>query len=62
MAEDQILAIIALKKYSEKIRGGVPIFLADDEKEVEKVSSLLARLTLGMVHDLENGVRIIIKH
>lgn len=62
MAENQILAIIALKKDSEKVSGGVPIFFTEDKKEMEEVSTLLARLTLGMVHDLENGIRIIIKH
>lgn len=62
MLEDQILAIITTKENNEKVGGGVPIFYTDDETEMEKVSMLLARLTLGMVHDLENGVKIIIKH
>ena len=62
MSEDLILAIITKNKNRQKVGGGVPIFYADDDQEMEKVSALLARLTLGMVHDLENGVKIIIKH
>ncbi|MDI3546503.1 MAG: hypothetical protein PWR10_155 [Halanaerobiales bacterium] len=59
---NSILAVITAKKNKEKVSGGVPIFLVDDEDELEQVSMLLARLTLGMVHDLGNGVKIIIKH
>ncbi len=62
MASDNILAIITRKENHNKVAGGTPIFFTDDEEEMERVSSLLARLTLGMVHDLENGVKIIIKH
>ncbi len=60
--EDNILAIITRKENYKKVAGGTPIFFTDDEEELERVSTLLARLTLGMVHDLENGVKIIIKH
>lgn len=37
-------------------------FFADNEEEVEELSSLLARITLAMVHDLENGIKIIVRH
>lgn len=63
MTKDNILAIITKKESHNKVAGGgTPIFFADDEQEMEKISTLLARITLGMVHDLENGVKIIIKH
>ncbi len=59
---DNILAIITRKENHNKVAGGLPIFFAEDEQEMERISTLLARITLGMVHDLENGVKIIIKH
>lgn len=62
MPKDLILAVITSKYNKEKVGGGAPIFYTEDENEMEKISMLLARLTLGMVHDLENGVKIIIKH
>ncbi|MFW6305976.1 MAG: capping complex subunit for YIEGIA [Bacillota bacterium] len=60
--DNNILAIITTTEKRNNVSGGVPIFLTDDKEELEKVSSLLARLTLGMVHDLENGIKIIIRH
>jgi hypothetical protein len=42
--------------------GGCPIFLVQDQKEMEKTSMLLARVLGGMVHDLENDVFIIVRH
>lgn len=60
---DNIMAVISLQNNKEKVGGGgVPFFFAEDKKEMEEISTLLARLTLGMIHDLGNGIRIIIKH
>lgn len=59
---NSILAVIVPKENKEKVAGGVPIFYTEDERELEEISMLLARLTLGMVHDLGNGVKIIMKH
>jgi hypothetical protein len=41
---------------------GCPVFYALDQNEQEKVSLLLARILGGVVHDLENGVYIIVRH
>ncbi|NLM97111.1 MAG: hypothetical protein GX175_05820 [Halanaerobiaceae bacterium] len=57
-----ILAIITTEINRNKVSGGVPIFITESIKEMEEVSSLLARLTLGMVHDLGNGIKVIIRH
>lgn len=62
MSANDILAIITTKENQDKVSGGKPIFFTKDLEELEKVSSLIARLTLGMVHDLENGIKIIIRH
>lgn len=59
--KDKILAVVTLNE-KKIISGGVPIFIADNQKEREKVSLLIAKITTGMVHDLENGCYIIVKH
>ena len=57
----KILAVVTLDE--SKIKGAdVPIFIAEDQKERETVSLLIAKITTGMVHDLENGCYIIVKH
>ncbi|ACL69805.1 capping complex subunit for YIEGIA [Halothermothrix orenii] len=59
---NNILAVITTKDKREMVSGGAPIFITEDKEEMENVSMLIARLTLGMVHDLGNGVKIIIRH
>ena len=59
--KDKILAVVTLDE-KKIIPGGVPIFMAEDQKELEKTSLLIAKITTGMVHDLENGCYIIVKH
>ncbi len=59
--KDYILAIITLDK-EKVIPGGCPLFLAESRDEQERTSLLLARILGGNIHDLENGVFIIVKH
>ncbi len=56
-----ILAIIAIERNSVT-SGSVPIFYAKDEAEQEKIAIVLSRVTEGVIHELENGVKILIKH
>ena len=57
----QIIAIITLDK--EKVyAGSAPIFVAEDEEEQQRIAMYITRITFGMVHDLGNGVLIIVKH
>ncbi len=42
--------------------GGTPVFLARDQAEQDRIATYLARITEGVVHDLENGVYILVKH
>lgn len=56
-----ILAIVALER--EKVGGsGAPIFYVENKEAQEKMALTLARITDGVVHDLENGAYIIVKH
>lgn len=59
---NNIIAIVTNKDNRKKIDGGVPIFYTENDEQLEEISVLLARITLGMVHDLGNGVKVIIKH
>lgn len=59
--EKFILAVITLDR--EKVSaGGAPVFFASDQEEQEKIAIYLARITEGVIHDLENGVFILVKH
>ena len=45
MGESNILAIITTKNMRDKVGGGIPIFYADTQEEMEEISSLLAWIT-----------------
>ncbi|HHW29712.1 MAG TPA: hypothetical protein GXX21_09205 [Syntrophomonadaceae bacterium] len=56
-----ILAVITLK--AELVAGGgAPIFIASSREEQEKVAFYLSRIMDAMVHDLDNGVMVIVGH
>lgn len=41
---------------------GTPIIYAADKEEQDRIATYLARITAGVIHDLENGVYIIVRH
>ncbi len=44
----------------EKVKnGGAPVFIAEDEEELERLCLLMSRIFKSMVHDLENGVYLL---
>lgn len=60
---NEIIAMIVLKNSKDNVNNGsIPTFYTDTEEEREKIAMYLSRITKGMVHDLENGVYIIVKH
>ncbi len=56
-----ILAIITLDRESVK-SGGAPIFYAENVEQQEKIATTLSRITEGVIHELDNGVKILVKH
>lgn len=56
-----ILAVITTDS-SLVAGGGAPVFNASDAGEQEKMATHLARIMEGVVHDLENGIFIVVKH
>jgi len=60
MSKDELLAVVTVNK--EAVGGDVPIFFANTEEEQVKTASTIAQVLKGMVHDVGNGVYIIVKH
>ncbi|MBO8141581.1 MAG: hypothetical protein H0Z37_05290 [Firmicutes bacterium] len=56
----RILAVITTRE--GVVGGGVPVFLVASEKERDQVSVLLSRILQAVVHDLQNGVYVIVRH
>lgn len=57
-----ILAVVVRKDKAKHITGSVMIYIANDDDELEEISGLISRICTGMVHQLSEGVRIIVKH
>ncbi len=59
--KESIIAIVTTDKATVS-GGSVPTFYAKDEDEKNRISLLLSKVTMGMIHDLENGCFIIVRH
>jgi len=57
-----IVACVVLQEKKENISGEIPTFLVQDKSEQERVCMLLAKILKAMIHDLENGIYLIVKH
>lgn len=55
-----ILAVLSTDL--QKVGGGAPIFYARDLEELEKLATLLTGVLGAAVHDLQNGVYVIVRH
>lgn len=56
----KIMAVITTDK--EKIGGGAPIFIANDDEEKEQIAFRLEKILDASVHDLKNGTFIVVQH
>ncbi|HEY8414883.1 MAG TPA: hypothetical protein VIK99_03825 [Thermaerobacter sp.] len=57
-----ILAIVTTDRERVAAGAGAPVFHARDEDEAQQTAFLLSRILDAMVHDLENGVLILVRH
>ncbi len=57
-----VLAIFVTKDKANTVAGSAPIFIVKDKQELEEQSMLFSRITMSMVHELSEGLRIIVKH
>jgi hypothetical protein len=55
-----IVAIVTLHK--DRVAGGAPIFVVQDESELQKLSFLLEKTLDTMAHDLKNGTIVLVQH
>lgn len=55
-----ILAVIT--QDPQLVNGGAPIFIASSQEEQQRIALYLSRVLDGMVHDLGNGVFVIVNH
>lgn len=58
---EQLIAAVIVRDPAQAW-GGSPVFFARTEEEQNNVALLLGRILDGMVHDLENGVLIVVRH
>ena len=56
----ELKAVFTYKK--DMVNGAVPIFKALNEREAEVIAEKLGKILQSVVHDLENGVYVIVKH
>lgn len=57
---ETIMAIVALQ--GSEVSGQAPIFFTSNVQQQERLALLLSRIMMAAVHDLENGIFIIVKH
>lgn len=57
---DSIAAAITLSP--DKVAGNMPIFVAKDEEDQNRMATLLSNILKGTAHDLGDGTLIIVKH
>lgn len=58
--EGVILAAVTAKK--ETVAGGLPIFYAENDEMMEEMAASLANILDGMVHLLEPGIMLVVRH
>lgn len=58
--KDNIIALVSLNK--DVVSSSAPIFFVENKEKQEETALLIAKITMGMVHDLRNGVYAIVRH
>ncbi len=55
-----IEAVVTL--HASMVDGGAPIFVVENEEELQKLAFLLEKLLDASAHDLSNGTFILVNH
>ncbi|SKC87347.1 capping complex subunit for YIEGIA [Maledivibacter halophilus] len=58
--KDDIIALVSLNR--NVVSSSAPIFFVENKEKQEETALLIAKITMGMVHDLRNGVYAIVRH
>jgi len=59
--KDSIIAIVTTNKATVGAPNS-PVFFVENDEERERTALLIAKSTRGMVHDLQGGTYIIVRH
>lgn len=57
---DELLAVVTINK--DAVGGDIPLFFADTQDEQAIIAGTISQILKAMVHDIGNGVYIIVKH
>lgn len=57
---EELIAVVTTNK--EAVGGDIPIFYAANPEDQDKVANSLSRILKAMVHDVGDGVYILVRH
>ncbi|MDT3700078.1 MAG: hypothetical protein RO469_11700 [Thermincola sp.] len=60
MGNEVLVAVVTINK--EAIGGDIPIFFATNPEDQARVANSLSRILKAMVHDVGDGVFILVRH
>lgn len=60
MGNEELVAVVTINK--EAIGGDIPIFFATNPEDQARVANSLSRILKAMVHDVGDGVFILVRH
>ncbi|MFC4777544.1 hypothetical protein ACFO9Q_12170 [Paenibacillus sp. GCM10023252] len=55
-----IVAVVSMQ--SNHVHGGPPIFIVDDEQQLQNTAFLLEKILDASAHDIHNGTIILVNH
>lgn len=58
--QEELIAVVTVD--DTYVKGDIPIFFAKTAEEQAQIAQTLAKVMKAMVHDLGNGVFIVVKH
>ncbi len=58
--ENAILAVVT--QHPKEVSGGLPVFIVQDDAAAQRVAGSLSHILDAMVHDLQNGTLILVRH
>ncbi|BAS27622.1 capping complex subunit for YIEGIA [Limnochorda pilosa] len=58
---NQVLAVVTTDA-SRAAGGGAPVFVARSREEMVHMANTLAKVTVGMVHELAEDLLIVVRH
>lgn len=62
MSQGDIIVAVVTTDKERVLYSGAPVFYSKTKEEMERTALLLSKVTMGMIHDIENGCLVIVKH